>query len=184
MQLDYAKAQQILQNSTVLYTAEQLYTALDKMAVEIDAEIAGEIPVFLTVMNGGLVFAAELTKRLKNPIIMDYIHASRYGDALYGSSHITWYRQPKESLIKDRVVYILDDILDEGHTIAEIRRFIINSGAKDCKVAVMVNKEINKDKPIYADHVGVSAPNHFLFGFGMDIFDVNRNLQGIYIYNN
>ena len=48
----------------------------------------------------------------------------------------------------------------------------------------MVNKEIGKDKPIYADHVGVNAPNHFLFGFGMDIFELNRNLQQIYIYNN
>lgn len=184
MQLDYAKAKQILQNSTVLYTSEQLHSALDKMAAVIDQEINGEIPVFLTVMNGGLVFSAELTKRLTNPIIMDYIHASRYGDALYGSSHITWYRQPKESLIKDKVVYILDDILDEGHTLAEIRRFLINLGAKECRIAVMVNKEIDKEKPIHADHVGVSAPNHFLFGFGMDIFDVNRNLQGIYIYNN
>lgn len=184
MQLDYAKAQQILQNSTILYSAEELYSALDKMAQAVDAEIEGEIPVFLTVMNGGMMFASELTKRLKNPIIMDYIHASRYGDALYGSNHITWYRQPKESLIRGKVVYILDDILDEGHTIAEIRRFIINSGAKECRVAVMVNKEIGKEKPIYADHIGVSAPNHFLFGFGMDIFDVNRNLQGIYIYNN
>ncbi len=60
----------------------------------------------------------------------------------------------------------------------------MNAEAKECKVAVMVNKEIGKEKPIYADHVGVNAPNHFLFGFGMDIFDVNRNLQEIYIYNN
>jgi hypoxanthine phosphoribosyltransferase len=184
MQLDYAKAQQLIENSTVLFSQEQLSAALDKMAAEIDAEIGEEIPVFLTVMNGGMIFASELTKRLKKPITMDYIHASRYGDAHYGSSHITWFRQPKESLVKGRTVYILDDILDEGHTIAEIKRFLINAEAKDCKVAVMVNKEIGKDKPIYADHVGVNAPNHFLFGFGMDIFDINRNLQEIYIYNN
>lgn len=184
MQLDYSKAQQILSNSTVLFSKEQLYSALDTMAINIDAEIKGEIPVFLTVMNGGMMFAAELAKRLQSPIIMDYIHASRYGDAMYGSSHITWYRQPKEELIRGKTVYILDDILDEGHTIAEIKRFLINAGAKACKIAVMVNKEIGKDKPIYADHVGVNAPNHFLFGFGMDIFELNRNLQQIYIYNN
>lgn len=184
MKLDYAKAKSIIDNSTVLFTEEQLSAALDEMAAKIDAEIEGEIPVFLTVMNGGMMFASELTKRIKNPITMDYIHASRYGDAHYGSSHITWFRQPKESLIKGRTVYILDDILDEGHTIAEIKRFLMNAEVKTCKVAVMVNKEIGKDKPIYADHVGVNAPNHFLFGFGMDIFDVNRNLNQIYIYNN
>jgi hypoxanthine phosphoribosyltransferase len=184
MQVDYSKAQQILNNSSVLFSNEQLQNVLDHMAATIDAEIAGEIPVFLTVMNGGMMFAAELMKRLRNPIMCDYIHASRYGDALYGASHITWYRQPKEELIRGRTVYILDDILDEGHTLAEIYRFLLNAGARNCKVVVLVNKEIGKEKPIYADHVGVNAPNHFLFGFGMDIFEVNRNLQQIYIYNN
>lgn len=184
MQLDYAKAKQILDNSTILYDAKHLYNEIERIASEIDQEIDSEIPVFFTVMNGGMMFSSELTKRLKNPIHMDYIHASRYGDAIYGSSHITWYRQPKESLIKNRKVYLIDDILDEGHTLAEIRRFVMNAGAKDCKIAVLVNKEIGKEKPVYADYVGVTAPNQFLFGFGMDIFEVNRNLQGLYIYNN
>ena len=184
MQLDYNKSKQILENSTILYTEQQLSDVISVMAKKIDAEIAGEIPVFLSVMNGGMMFAAELTKRLTNPIQCDYIHASRYGDALYGASHITWYRQPKEELIRGKIVYIVDDILDEGYTIAEIRRFLLNAGAKDCKIVVLVNKEINKEKPIYADHVGVNAPNHFLFGFGMDIFEINRNLPQIYIYNN
>ncbi|MDD3266081.1 MAG: hypoxanthine-guanine phosphoribosyltransferase [Burkholderiales bacterium] len=184
MQLDYAKAKQILDNSTILYDAEHLYKEIERIASEIDQEIDQEIPVVFTIMNGGMMFSSELTKRLKNPIHMDYIHASRYGDAIYGSSHITWYRQPKESLIKGRIVYLIDDILDEGHTLAEIRRFVMNAGAKDCKIVVLVNKEIGKDKPVYADYVGVTAPNQFLFGFGMDIFEVNRNLQGLYIYNN
>lgn len=183
MQLDYNKAKQILENSTMLYSAEELYKEIDRIASTVDKEIGEEIPVFLTVMNGGMMFATELVKRLKSPLHMDYIHASRYGDAMYGSSHITWYRQPKENVIKGRKVYLLDDILDEGHTLAEVRRFIMNAGAKECKIAVLVNKEIGKEKPVYADHFGVSAPNQFLFGFGMDIFDVNRNLQGIYIYN-
>lgn len=184
MQLDYNKAKEIIRNSSVLYSEAELSNVIDKMAITIDKEIEGDLPVFLTVMNGGMMFAAELTKRLKNPIICDYIHASRYGDALYGSTHITWYRQPKQELINGKSIYIIDDILDEGHTIAEIKRFLMNMGAKDCKVVVLVNKEIGKDKPVYADHVGVNAPNHFLFGFGMDIFEVNRNIPQIHVYNN
>ena len=184
MQLDYAKSQQILKNSTILISQDEIYAAIDRMAVAINDEIKNEIPLFLTVMNGGMMFASVLTKRLTKSIQMEYIHASRYGSATYGSNHITWYKQPKESQIKDRLVYILDDILDEGFTIAEIRRFILNSGAKDCKIAVLINKDIGKEKPIYADHFGLTAPNHFLFGFGMDIFEINRNLQNIYIYKN
>lgn len=184
MELDYSKAQQIIKNSTVLYDKEQLDQVINRLAAEIDAEINGELPIFLTVMNGGMMFAAELAKRLTNPIINDYIHASRYGDAIYGANHITWYRQPKTELVKGRLVYIIDDILDEGYTIAEIKRFLINAGAKECKVVVLVNKEIGKEKPVYADFVGVNAPNRFLFGYGMDIFEINRNLPQIHIYNN
>ena len=180
MQLDYAKAQQLIENSTVLFSQEQLSAALDKMAAEIDAEIGEEIPVFLTVMNGGMIFASELTKRLKKPITMDYIHASRYGDAHYGSSHITWFRQPKESLVKGRTVYILDDILDEGITLAAIRDYLLEQGVIAIYIAVLMDKNLGHNKPIAADFIGLNVENRYLFGYGMDYKGYLRNAPGIY----
>ncbi|MEN9390997.1 MAG: hypothetical protein RL017_294, partial [Pseudomonadota bacterium] len=79
---------------------------------------------------GGMFFAANLLQHFKFPIICDYIHCSRYGDETFGSNHITWFRQPKIETIKDKNVYIIDDILDEGHTLAEVSRFVKNVGAK------------------------------------------------------
>ena len=184
MQIDYNNAQQIINSSTILFDQKTLYSKIDSIALDISNEIHEEIPIFLTVMNGGMFFAAELLKRIKKPLLCDYIHASRYGDAQFGATHITWYRQPKLEDIKDKIIYILDDILDEGHTLAEIKRFLMNSGAKSCKIVVLVNKEIGKDKPITADHIGINAPNHFLFGFGMDIYGLYRQLPDIYAYNN
>ena len=184
MQIDYHSAQQIINKSTILFDQKTLYANIDRIATDVMNEINEEIPVFLTVMNGGMFFAAELLKRINKPLLCDYIHASRYGDASFGATHITWYRQPKIEDIKGKIIYILDDILDEGHTLAEIKRFLINAGAKECKIVVLVNKELNKEKPILADHVGVNAPNHFLFGFGMDINGLYRQLPEIYAYNN
>ncbi len=184
MQLDYENAQQIINKSSILFNKDTLYSNIDRIASAISDELGEEIPLFLTVMNGGMFFAAELLKQINKPLLCDYIHASRYGDAQFGATHITWYRQPKIEDIKGKSIYIIDDILDEGHTIAEIKRFLINAGAKSCKIVVLVNKEIGKEKPVTADYIGIDAPNHFLFGFGMDIYGLYRQLPAIYMYNN
>lgn len=183
MQFDYTIANKILENSTILFKEEELAKRISEIAQKIEKEIEGTIPVFLTIMNGGMFFANDLLKQIKAPFICDYIHASRYGDATLGSMHITWYHQPKLEDIKGRTVYIIDDILDEGHTLAEVVRFLTQAGALECKIAVLVDKDLGKIKPITADHVGIVAPNHFLFGYGMDIHGLYRQLPNIYIYN-
>ncbi len=184
MELNYLTAKDILAKSKILYNAEQIEYMIDNLSKQIDNDISSDIPLFLTVMNGGLFFAARLLQKITNPFICDYIHASRYGNETFGSNHITWFRQPKFEDINNKIVYIIDDILDEGYTLAEIKRFLLNAGAKSVKIIVLINKEIGKEKPIYADYIGINAPNHFLFGYGMDIFGVYRQLPSIYVYNN
>jgi hypoxanthine phosphoribosyltransferase len=82
--------------------------------------------------------------------------------------------------VKDRVVLVLDDILDEGITLASIRERIMENGAKAFYSAVFANKDISKSKPITADFVGVTLPDRYVFGFGMDIYGSWRNLPAIY----
>jgi len=183
MQLDYKKAVEIFNNSTILYSESQLEKAIDAISIQIEQDITEEMPLFLTVMNGGMFFAGKLLSKIKKPIFCDYIHASRYGNEKTGSMHITWYRQPPIEKIQGKTIYIVDDVLDEGFTLAEVKRFLINAGAKECKIVVLVDKDINKIKPISADFIGVNAPNEFLFGYGLDIFDIYRNLPNIYTYN-
>lgn len=184
MNSDYNSLVKMLNNSEVLYTYEQLETRILELAQNIEKEIFGKTPTFLTVMNGGMFFGAELLKHISSPIIVDYIHASRYGHETFGASHITWFRQPPIEIIKGRDVYIVDDILDEGFTLSEISRVIMDLGAHSCKFIVLIDKDLNKAKPIKADHYGFKAPNKFLFGFGMDINGIFRQLKNIYIYQN
>jgi hypoxanthine phosphoribosyltransferase len=183
MSLTFSHAQEILAKSSILYSFDVIDEKIGELAQAVESEIDKEVPIFYTVMNGGMFFASKLLERIKKPFIADYIHASRYGNATFGSSHITWYRQPKSDDVKNRTVYILDDILDEGHTLAEITRFLLDAGAKECKIVVLVDKDIGKTKPVTADHIGFTAPNYFLFGFGMDIEGVFRQLPEIRIFN-
>lgn len=182
MQIDYTKAQKILEKSTVLYTEEVVEKAIAKIAKKIDEEIKDDIPLFLIVMNGGAFFATKVMSGLKNPIMCDYIHATRYGMSQVGGAELNWIFKPDAAKIKGKTVYVLDDVLDEGHTLAEITKWLMSCGAKACKNVVLIDKEIGKIKPIKADHVALSAPNSFLFGCGMDIFDLYRNVPSIYIY--
>lgn len=179
------QAQQIITNSTVLYTAAEIDTKIKSIAAAIELELNSmtEIPIFLIVMNGGMFFGAKLLSYLKNPFICDYIHASRYGDEQFGSSHISWFRQPKTEEVKGKIVYVIDDLLDEGYTLLEVKRFLESAGSKSCKIVALIDKDINKPKPIKLDHYGFIAPNKFLFGFGMDIQGIYRQEPNIYIYN-
>jgi len=75
---------------------------------------------------------------------------------------------------------IVDDILDEGHTLAEIRRRVLEAGASGFYVAVFADKTIGIEKPIAADFVGITVPNRYVFGYGMDVKGAWRNLPAVY----
>jgi hypoxanthine phosphoribosyltransferase len=86
---------------------------------------------------------------------------------------------PKEN-VAGRVVLVLDDILDEGHTLAAIRDKVLGLGAKSFHCAVFADKVLGREKPIKADFIGISLPNRYVFGFGMDVRGAWRNLPAIY----
>ena len=82
--------------------------------------------------------------------------------------------------VKGRTVLVVDDVLDEGHTLAAIKHRMLSMGAAECLLAVLIDKERPETKPVAADFVALKAPNRYLFGGGMDVKGAWRNLQGIY----
>lgn len=174
----------ILKNSKVLYSKEEVEKRIRELALQISNEISTEIPLFLNVMNGSVFFFVELLKHIEKPFMIDYVHATRYNNSLTGTRDVSWLHKPNAETIKDRDIYIIDDILDEGHTLYAIKNYLLESGAKSCKIAVLVDKIINQEKPLSADYVGFNAPNKYLFGYGMDVFGLYRQLPYLLIYNN
>lgn len=172
-----AEAFDILNNSDVLFSEQEVRVAVDRMAEEITATLGESYPLVLSVMGGAVVFTGQLLPRLQFPLDFDYVHVSRYGEKTQGGQ-IVWKQAPKEG-VEDRVVLVLDDILDEGHTMAAIRDKVLGLGARAFYSAVFANKEINKEKPLSADFVGIHVPDRYVFGFGMDVRGVWRNLASI-----
>ena len=129
-------------------------------------------------MTGGVPFAADLMSQLDFPLEFDYLHVTRYGQETAGGA-LSWRSAPWTS-VKDRIVIVLDDILDEGVTLAAIVDRVTELGAKACYTAVATDKQNGKQKPLKADFVALSVPDRFLFGYGMDVRGMWRNLPAIY----
>lgn len=172
------EANQLLAQAEILYTAQDIQTRLQALAHEISVQLHDRYPLVLAVMGGAVVFAGQLLPLLSFPLDFDYLHLSRYGKRTIGGELI-WRVRPTEAL-QNRTVLVLDDILDEGETMAAIRQYLIEAGAKEVYSAVLINKMLTHDKPIYADFVGMHAPERYLFGFGMDVQGMWRNLPAIY----
>ena len=162
----------------LLYSEQEVEAAIDKMAQEINTLLADRNPLLLCVLNGGIVLAGKLLTRLKIPLTIDAINASRYQNQTSGGN-IEWVLKPGTSL-KDRTVLIIDDILDEGITLEAICQFCLEQGATSVYSAVLVDKILDHKKPITADFIGLEAEDRYLFGYGMDYKGYLRNAAGIY----
>ena len=162
-----------------LHSSDQVQEAIAKLAFEVTEAYSGKVPVFVTIMNGGMIFAAELVKRLDFPLEMDYLHASRYLGATSGGA-VEWIVTPNASLA-GRDVLIVDDILDVGSTLLSIIEACYAQGAASVKTCVLVDKKHDrKARPgLKADFTALEAEDYYLFGMGMDYKGVWRNAPGI-----
>ena len=162
-----------------LHDHAALEAAIARIGADITAALDGERAVFLTVMNGGMFFAAPLAQAIGCDLEFDYVHATRYGDATVGRD-VRWLHHPRVKLA-GRTVILADDILDEGHTLAALRDYCIAEGAKRVLVAVLCEKRHTRRVPgLQADFVGVELPDRYVFGYGLDYFGQGRNLPAIY----
>ena len=132
-------------------------------------------------MRGGVIFAGQLLLQLRFPLEVDYLEVTRYGAATRGGD-IEWKVTPGTT-VAGRVVLVLDDILDEGRTLAAIRDKVRAAGAKAFYSAVFAEKDTGRPKPVAADFVGIHVPDRYVFGFGMDVRGAWRNLPEIYALN-
>lgn len=168
--------QDLLANSDEIYSEHAVASAVDDLALQITNALFDQHPVVLSVMGGAVVFTGMLLPKLNFPLVFDYVQANRYhGTAGQG---LVWRVEPPEK-IEDRVVLVLDDILDEGITLAEIKAKCLAMGAKQVLIAVLTEKILDKTKPIMADFVGLTLPNRYVFGCGMDVYGWWRNLPSI-----
>lgn len=171
---------QVFARSKCLYSKAEVESALDKMALQINTQLSEQNPIFLGVVLGGIVPLGNLLLRLDFPLEIDYVHATRYRKNIVGKQ-LHWLATPNSNL-KNRVVIVVDDILDGGITLSQIVEYCWDRGAKEVLTAALVDK-CDARLPgglLHADFVGLKVENHYVFGYGLDYKGYLRNAPGIY----
>jgi hypoxanthine phosphoribosyltransferase len=173
-----AAIRQALDDAELLFDCEAIDYAVDQLAVRLSVALYESNPILLCVMNGGVSLTGDLLRRLHFPLQLDFVHATRYANSTTGRE-IEWHTKPQLEC-QGRTVLVVDDILDEGVTLAAIVDDVRARGAAHVKTAVLVRKRIPRVQSIDADFVALECPDRYVFGRGMDYLGYWRNLADIY----
>ncbi|MES3023119.1 MAG: hypoxanthine-guanine phosphoribosyltransferase [Pseudomonadota bacterium] len=178
----YTRARDLIEHAEEIVDAATVQAAVRQVADTLNARFADPtekaFPLVLGVMGGAVVFTGQLLTQLVFPLEFDYIHVSRYGDDDQGGK-VVWKVIPRSD-VTGRTIIVVDDILDEGETLAHVKQRLLDMGAAEVIITVFADKAIKRAKPIKADIVGLSIPDAFVVGFGMDVYGYWRNLPGLW----
>ena len=163
--------------SEVIVDAESVRRAVDQTAVRISLALKDANPLLLCVMHGGLPYCGRLLDRLRFPLELGYIHVARYGDSTAGGA-LDWIASPAQKLI-GRQVLIVDDVLDQGDTLAAVCEWAAASGADRVWTTVLSRKEVPGNRAVDVDFAALQCPDRYLIGCGMDYKGYWRNLPDI-----
>lgn len=169
----------IISQAERLYSESEVEAAIDKLAVDVTECLKDKNPVILCLMTGAVVLLGKLLTKLRFQLEIDYVHATRYRGDTSGNS-IKWLKYPELELA-GRNVLLVDDILDEGHTIAAVVDECRKRAAIDIYTCVLIDKQLNRHREFErADFTGLTVPDRYVFGYGMDYKGYLRNSPGIF----
>jgi hypoxanthine phosphoribosyltransferase len=153
--------------------------AIEKVARQINADMVGECPVFISLLNGAFMFTADLLKLMDLTCEVSFIKYSSYAGT-QSTGQVTELIGLNID-VKNRTVIILEDIIDTGNTIAKLLEDLEPLSPKAVKIATMLYKPAAFKENYKIDYVGMEIPNDFIVGYGLDYNERGRNLKDIYV---
>jgi len=159
---------------------EQILVQVDRVAGEINRDLADKNPIFICVLNGAFVFAADLYRRITIPSQITFMRMKSYvGTETTGK--VKTISNLHESVV-DRNVVIIEDIVDSGFTLQRMVNQLKDLGAKEVHIAVLLNKpNARKVESLNVEYCCLEIPNDFIVGYGLDYNEEGRNLPDIYV---
>jgi hypoxanthine phosphoribosyltransferase len=170
--------QEIFNNSEQLYSMTDIDNALERLAALLTKQYANSKPVMLCVMNGSVITVGHLLPKLTFALELDYIHVTRYGEKTIGGE-LKWLHKPITEL-KNRDVVLIEDIFDEGVTLKALREYCEQAGANSVSCVTLIDKAHDNKVGSPPEFIGLTVPDRYVFGFGMDYQGYWRNAPGIY----
>jgi hypoxanthine phosphoribosyltransferase len=162
----------------VLFDQGTILRRLDEMAAQISKDYRDRELTVIAVLNGSLVFMADLMRRITLPLRLDCLSAASYHGKRETSGEVI-FKQVALPDVMDRHVLILDDILDSGQTLAAIRERLETAKPRSIRSCVLLSKKKPRVRHIDADYVGFEIADEFVVGYGLDFMERYRNLPCI-----
>ncbi len=159
-------------------SAKEIDFAIATIASKVEADFADEIPVFVGVLNGSFMVVTDFMKHYKKPCEMSFIKLASY-EGTSSTNEVKQLIGLNEDL-SGRTVIIIEDIVDTGNTVAELKELFKKQNVKHLKIATLFFKPDAYKKEVKIDYIGIRIPNKFIVGFGLDYDGLGRNLPEVY----
>ena len=165
---------------TVLFTEEEISREVKRLAQEINRDYQGRHPLLLGILKGCFVFMADFTRLLEIPVEIDFATLSSYGSAKATSGEITVV-QGLRSKVKGRDILIIEDIVDSGVTLSYFIGYLSQKKPASLKLCALFDKPSRRKVPVPIDYLGLTVPDKFVVGYGLDFDDRFRHLPELYV---
>jgi len=165
---------------SILITREEIEQSVARLAREIERDYEDKQPLFVGVLQGSFVFMADLIRRLDLPLELDFIRVCSYGAGQESSGSVK-LMQDVGSPIEGRDVLVIEDIVDTGITISFVLDHLGKRKPASLKLCALTDKPSRRRVPVSIDYLGLTVPDEFIVGYGMDCDERFRNLPHIYI---
>jgi len=163
----------------ILISRDEIAKAVDRLASQIKRDYQGKQPLLIGVLKGSFVFMADLIRQLDLPLELDFIRLSSYGAARESSGRVRVVQGVKTP-IKGRDVLVIEDIVDTGITTSFLLDYLRKRKPASLKLCALTDKPSRRRVPVSIDYLGLSLPNKFVVGYGLDFDQRFRNLPDIY----
>jgi len=168
----------------ILIPALDIQRRVEEMGAQISRDYGQTDLVIVGILKGSFMFIADLVRQIDPaiPLEVEFMTVSSYGNSTLSSGQLK-IDQDITTPLQGKEVLLVEDIVDTGNTISEIRTLLASRGPNSVKVAALLEKEIDRPNPLIVDYVGFRIPNLFVVGYGLDFAQRYRNLKEIRVLN-
>lgn len=162
----------------IMLTEEQLKSRVKEVAIAVDRDYVGKRPLVVGILKGSIIFYADFIRFLTMPIELDFMVVSSYGSGTVSSGKLN-IKKDLDRDVKGRDVIIVEDIIDSGFTLANLKALISERGANSVRIVTLLNKEERREYDIEPDYNCFNIENEFVVGYGLDYDELYRSLPYI-----
>ncbi len=162
----------------IVFSEEEIKAAVDRVGAEITRDYAGKKPLLVGILKGSFVFMADLARRIELYCDVDFMAVSSYGNGTSTTGAVRITKDLNQDIF-ERDVIIVEDILDSGVTLSYLKQYLEGRRPSSLKICTLLDKPARRRSNVYADYVGLTCPDGFIVGYGLDFAEKYRNLPYI-----